>query len=139
MFAEVIRVSTPNNFSPCQLALAASIGLFHGILLRRVTGGHLPLVSISMFLYSCLFSWCFSHCTNVTAFLILEVDGCFPSDWFRKFNIKVPISDKYLGIVFVMRTFIGIPGLTFKCWLQFDTRVKYLCVSQFDRAQQYID
>ena len=45
MFAEVIRVSTPNNFFPCQLALAASIGLFHGILLRRVTGGRLPVVN----------------------------------------------------------------------------------------------
>ena len=52
VFAEVIRVSTPNNFFPCQLALAASIGLFHGILLRRVTGGQLPVVILSMFLYS---------------------------------------------------------------------------------------
>ena len=51
MFAEVIRVSTPNNFFPCQLALAASIGLFHGILLRRVTGGQLPVV---IFQCSCI-------------------------------------------------------------------------------------
>ena len=51
MFAEVIRVSTPNNFFPCQLALAASIGLFHGILLRRVTGGQFPVV---IFQCSCI-------------------------------------------------------------------------------------
>lgn len=48
VFADVIRVSTPNNFFPCQLALAAGIGLFHGILLRRVTGGQLPVVILSI-------------------------------------------------------------------------------------------
>ena len=46
VFAEVIRVSTPNNFYACQLSLAASFALCHGIRLRRVTAGQLPVVSI---------------------------------------------------------------------------------------------
>ena len=44
VFADVIRVATPNNFFACLLALASSMGLFHGILLRKVTGGQLPVV-----------------------------------------------------------------------------------------------
>ena len=44
VFAEVIRVATPNNFYPCLLSLASSFGLFHGQLLRRVTAGQLPVV-----------------------------------------------------------------------------------------------
>ena len=47
IFAEVTRVSTPNNFYACQLSLAAGFGMFHGMLLRRVTAGQLPVVSIS--------------------------------------------------------------------------------------------
>ena len=43
-FEKVIRVSTPDNFYPCQLALAAGFGLFHGILLRKLTSGQLPVV-----------------------------------------------------------------------------------------------
>ena len=45
VFADVIRVSTPSNFFACQVALAGSFGLFHGMLLRKVTSGQLPVVS----------------------------------------------------------------------------------------------
>ena len=44
VFAQVIRVATPDNFYACLLSLAASFGLFHGKLLRRVTAGQLPVV-----------------------------------------------------------------------------------------------
>ena len=46
VFAEVIRVSTPSNFFPCQVALAASFGLFHGAALRKVTFGQLPVLCL---------------------------------------------------------------------------------------------
>ena len=45
VFADVIRVSTPNNFYACNLSIAAGFGLFHGLLLRRQTSGQLPVVS----------------------------------------------------------------------------------------------
>jgi hypothetical protein len=44
VLAEVIRVSTPDNFYPCQLAIAGGFGLFHGLLVRKVTAGQLPVV-----------------------------------------------------------------------------------------------
>ena len=44
VLAQVIRVATPNNFYPCLLSLAAGFGLFHGQLLRSVTGVQLPVV-----------------------------------------------------------------------------------------------
>ena len=43
-FAKVIRVSTPDNFYPWRLALAAGFRLFHAILLRKLTSGQLPVV-----------------------------------------------------------------------------------------------
>ena len=46
VFANVIKVSTPNNFEACQTALAAGMGLFHGMLLRRMTSGQLPVVIV---------------------------------------------------------------------------------------------
>ena len=49
VFANVIRVSTPNNFEACQTALAAGMGLFHGMLLRRKTSGQLPVVIVYLF------------------------------------------------------------------------------------------
>ena len=55
VLAQVIRVATPNNFYPCLLALAAGFGLFHGQLLRNVTGGQLPVVICLVSLLSSLF------------------------------------------------------------------------------------
>ena len=49
IFADVIRVSTPNNFYPCLLSLAAGVGLFHGQFLRFATAGQLPVVSVIVF------------------------------------------------------------------------------------------
>jgi hypothetical protein len=46
VFAKVIRVSTPDNFYPCVLALASSFALFHGQRLRKLTAGQLPVVKI---------------------------------------------------------------------------------------------
>ena len=46
IFADIIRVSSPgDNFYACQLALGAGFALFHGILVRNVTCGQLPVVS----------------------------------------------------------------------------------------------
>ena len=53
IFAEVIRVATPNNFYPCLLCLAAGIGLFHGQYLRYSTAGQLPVVSVFGYLSMC--------------------------------------------------------------------------------------
>ena len=50
VFAEVIRVAPPSNFYPSQLALAAGFALFHGQLLRKITGGQLPVVILLLFL-----------------------------------------------------------------------------------------
>ena len=44
VFAKVIRVAPPSNFYPSQLALAAGFAFFHGQLLRKITGGQLPVV-----------------------------------------------------------------------------------------------
>ena len=46
VYADIIRVYTPSNFFACNLALAASFGLFHGTALRRVTSGQLPVLSL---------------------------------------------------------------------------------------------
>jgi hypothetical protein len=44
LFANLIKVATPNNFYPCSLALASGIGQFHGLKLRFLTGGQCPVV-----------------------------------------------------------------------------------------------
>ena len=44
LYANLIKVSTPNNFYPCNLALAIGIGQFHGMRLRHITGGQCPVV-----------------------------------------------------------------------------------------------
>ena len=44
LYANLIKISTPNNFYPCNLALAAGIGQFHGIRLRYLTGGQCPII-----------------------------------------------------------------------------------------------
>ena len=48
MFANVIRVSTPNNYEACQIALAASM------LLRRKMSDQLPVVRVVLFSTSVL-------------------------------------------------------------------------------------
>ena len=44
LFANVIKVSTPNNFFACNLAFAAGIGQFHGMRMRDLSGGQFPVV-----------------------------------------------------------------------------------------------
>ena len=44
--ANVVGVFTPGeNKYACSLAIAASVGLFHGHQMRKVTSGQLPIVS----------------------------------------------------------------------------------------------
>ena len=63
----MIRVATPNNFFACLLALASSMGMFHGILLRRVTGGQLPVVGTFINLNLCDWPFDLSALFEVTA------------------------------------------------------------------------
>ena len=44
LYANVLKVATPNNFYACNLALAAGMGQFHGMKLRSLTGGQCPVV-----------------------------------------------------------------------------------------------
>ena len=44
LYANLIKVSTPDNFYACNLAFATGIGQFHGMRLRDLTGGQLPVV-----------------------------------------------------------------------------------------------
>ena len=61
--AAIIRVATPFNYYSCLLALAASIALFHGMRLRKVTGGQAPVVSfISLILDSLTFALIYNLC-----------------------------------------------------------------------------
>ena len=48
----IIRVATPFNHYSCLLALAASIALFHGMRLCKVTGGQAPVVSFICLIFS---------------------------------------------------------------------------------------
>lgn len=48
---EIIRVAAPDpNFFPCNLAIAAGLGQFHGHLMRDITGGQMPIVSFTQIL-----------------------------------------------------------------------------------------
>ena len=44
LFTNLIKVSTPDNFHPCNLALSAGMGQFHGQRLRSLCGGQCPVV-----------------------------------------------------------------------------------------------